>query len=57
MKAYIREIIIDYGDDSYRVNIYGKAEWGFLTFGGWDNIETSEIPKEVKQARSRAQSA
>ncbi len=61
MKARIKDVIIVFDGIEYKTNIYGT---GYFTsrransdglFSGY--IDSNRVPKEVKDARRRAQSA
>lgn len=60
MKARIIEVTIDFEDKQYRVNTYGPPEWKIVNWtyeAGYFPVEDDEVPKEVRDARRRAQSA
>ena len=71
MKARITSVEIEFNDCLYRANIYGEADWEFGTrrfLRGFTSRANSfypfqkvrgqlNVPREVKDARRRAQSA
>ena len=53
MKPSIYQIVFDWRNTAFRVNGTGPREWEQIGHGGYYAVDSSEVPKEVKEMLSK----